>query len=191
MTSPASRATTTRAKTTTATTSAAGTSRLTALTNRRAHRPATQDLLVVLCCLAAVASFAPAAADASDATLRTRLGTWSHRIALDARGVGLSASLRHPRRMMRRARHFRADALSALRALAPVRPTSARGRRAKRLALAAFRDYAVVGRQWALSGQARIAGRDRKSTRLNSSHTVISYAVFCLKKKTGTYPTRQ
>src|SRR5438034_1837637 len=27
------------------------------------------------------------------------------------------------------------------------------------------------------------AGVDRKSTRLNSSHTVISYAVFCLKKK--------
>src|SRR5438034_3760540 len=26
--------------------------------------------------------------------------------------------------------------------------------------------------------------QDRKSTRLNSSHTVISYAVFCLKKKT-------
>src|SRR5438034_6092248 len=29
----------------------------------------------------------------------------------------------------------------------------------------------------------RRAKRDRKSTRLNSSHTVISYAVFCLKKK--------
>src|SRR5947209_15709343 len=27
-------------------------------------------------------------------------------------------------------------------------------------------------------------GRDRKSTRLNSSHANISYAVFCLKKKT-------
>src|SRR5258707_11335014 len=27
------------------------------------------------------------------------------------------------------------------------------------------------------------AGRDRKSTRLNSSHANISYAVFCLKKK--------
>src|SRR5215204_7285278 len=27
---------------------------------------------------------------------------------------------------------------------------------------------------------------DRKSTRLNSSHTVISYAVFCLKKKKQT-----
>src|SRR5205807_7648002 len=29
-------------------------------------------------------------------------------------------------------------------------------------------------------------GGDRKSTRLNSSHLVISYAVFCLKKKTYT-----
>src|SRR5215211_8972703 len=29
--------------------------------------------------------------------------------------------------------------------------------------------------------------RDRKSTRLNSSHTVISYAVFCLKKKKKKY----
>src|SRR6266566_6127368 len=29
--------------------------------------------------------------------------------------------------------------------------------------------------------------RDRKSTRLNSSHLVISYAVFCLKKKTKKY----
>src|SRR5437588_8097349 len=28
---------------------------------------------------------------------------------------------------------------------------------------------------------------DRKSTRLNSSHTVISYAVFCLKKKRTKY----
>src|SRR5256885_8603810 len=28
-----------------------------------------------------------------------------------------------------------------------------------------------------------ITARDRKSTRLNSSHLVISYAVFCLKKK--------
>src|SRR5256885_5408388 len=29
---------------------------------------------------------------------------------------------------------------------------------------------------------------DRKSTRLNSSHLVISYAVFCLKKKTNSFP---
>src|SRR5256885_4296842 len=31
--------------------------------------------------------------------------------------------------------------------------------------------------------------RDRKSTRLNSSHLVISYAVFCLKKKKRSYAT--
>src|SRR5438034_8030724 len=37
----------------------------------------------------------------------------------------------------------------------------------------------------AMDGYAvRTADLDRKSTRLNSSHTVISYAVFCLKKKT-------
>src|SRR3712207_8238310 len=33
----------------------------------------------------------------------------------------------------------------------------------------------------------RARPRDRKSTRLNSSHANISYAVFCLKKKTITY----
>src|SRR5437763_10089909 len=33
-------------------------------------------------------------------------------------------------------------------------------------------------------------GLDRKSTRLNSSHRCISYAVFCLKKKKNSYTTR-
>src|SRR5258708_21484838 len=32
-------------------------------------------------------------------------------------------------------------------------------------------------------------GQDRKSTRLNSSHQIISYAVFCLKKKKNLYPS--
>src|SRR2546430_5947730 len=32
-----------------------------------------------------------------------------------------------------------------------------------------------------------VAVRDRKSTRLNSSHSQISYAVFCLKKKKQIY----
>src|SRR5260221_9980216 len=35
------------------------------------------------------------------------------------------------------------------------------------------------------------AAGDRKSTRLNSSHTVISYAVFCLKKKNEGPPPRR
>src|SRR5256885_7667715 len=38
-------------------------------------------------------------------------------------------------------------------------------------------------RQGLERGVLRDVGRDRKSTRLNSSHLVISYAVFCLKKK--------
>src|SRR4051812_50002291 len=33
-----------------------------------------------------------------------------------------------------------------------------------------------------------VAVQDRKSTRLNSSHMSISYAVFCLKKKNAAYP---
>src|SRR5258708_27627988 len=35
----------------------------------------------------------------------------------------------------------------------------------------------------AVDGPFQRAGIDRKSTRLNSSHQIISYAVFCLKKK--------
>src|SRR5438034_3989929 len=39
-------------------------------------------------------------------------------------------------------------------------------------------------RQYESDRDMQISGQlDRKSTRLNSSHTVISYAVFCLKKK--------
>src|SRR5947208_5170494 len=34
-----------------------------------------------------------------------------------------------------------------------------------------------------LASSQRMLFRDRKSTRLNSSHQIISYAVFCLKKK--------
>src|SRR5205807_4692372 len=42
----------------------------------------------------------------------------------------------------------------------------------------------VVGEQLDhLVGERLGGGEDRKSTRLNSSHLVISYAVFCLKKK--------
>src|SRR5438105_11647924 len=36
------------------------------------------------------------------------------------------------------------------------------------------------------AGKMRAADQDRKSTRLNSSHEWISYAVFCLKKKKKT-----
>src|SRR3989442_9877199 len=39
------------------------------------------------------------------------------------------------------------------------------------------------------SGLEQVASLDRKSTRLNSSHVRISYAVFCLKKKKQREPT--
>src|SRR5947199_1573976 len=51
-----------------------------------------------------------------------------------------------------------------------------------------FRSPVIVGRNHAADGgvhaqHLEIGSRDRKSTRLNSSHLGISYAVFCLKKK--------
>src|SRR5690625_7463539 len=39
-------------------------------------------------------------------------------------------------------------------------------------------------RQLGMTGELSPVRQDRKSTRLNSSHVAISYAVFCLKKKT-------
>src|SRR3712207_8736351 len=64
------------------------------------------------------------------------------------------------------------------------------GTRRQRLTTSAVR-YAVRGRgagsaPFAITNEALIGfrgGEDRKSTRLNSSHANISYAVFCLKKK--------
>src|SRR5437762_2117162 len=41
----------------------------------------------------------------------------------------------------------------------------------------------MVGGRSAFDNAIRLTGADRKSTRLNSSHRCISYAVFCLKKK--------
>src|SRR2546430_8316206 len=40
-----------------------------------------------------------------------------------------------------------------------------------------------VGEAWRSGGGQDSGGADRKSTRLNSSHSQISYAVFCLKTK--------
>src|SRR5256885_3656979 len=49
---------------------------------------------------------------------------------------------------------------------------------------------AAIGyREVEFAGYFGKSARDRKSTRLNSSHLVISYAVFCLKKKTSSRST--
>src|SRR5699024_11722167 len=63
------------------------------------------------------------------------------------------------------------------------------------LALAQLRQRGLlVGAVNVLYGVVQLIGQlqpDRKSTRLNSSHVSISYAVFCLKKQTTTEPTSQ
>src|SRR5260221_9341688 len=59
-----------------------------------------------------------------------------------------------------------------------------RGRGEQRVVAGDGPGYLGKGRP--IEGDAERVGQargDRKSTRLNSSHTVISYAVFCLKKK--------
>src|SRR5690349_23247920 len=60
---------------------------------------------------------------------------------------------------------------SLRRTARPDHPDLAHRRRARGATLRAGR------------GRERALGPDRKSTRLNSSHVEISYAVFCLKKK--------
>src|SRR3712207_8632153 len=72
------------------------------------------------------------------------------------------------------------------------RPGAAGHRRSRGLYLPVLAATAVRGpgalvgahlRSGADSTTRVVAGEDRKSTRLNSSHANISYAVFCLKKK--------
>src|SRR5256884_2170678 len=55
-----------------------------------------------------------------------------------------------------------------------------------------MRSAEVMATIWsAPNGSRTLTGkRDRKSTRLNSSHGYISYAVFCLKKKNNSLDSR-
>src|SRR2546430_7014827 len=69
---------------------------------------------------------------------------------------------------------FRSDLGGARSAVVPVGPVT-------RLVIAANFHRSLAGRD--LADRDRGLRLDRKSTRLNSSHSQISYAVFCLKKK--------
>src|ERR1039458_4129680 len=71
----------------------------------------------------------------------------------------------------------------AARIMFPKAPGSPSIGRAEQGVLEAARIEAAL-LQHADAGDDGIADRDRKSTRLNSSHLGISYAVFCLKKTT-------
>src|SRR5256885_4939062 len=86
-----------------------------------------------------------------------------------------------------RALHFGIDVLAA--DLKPEMQEWIRGAVANaeaalaRLTLAPLPPQGKLSFTTDLQAMARQADLDRKSTRLNSSHLVISYAVFCLKKK--------
>src|SRR2546422_4590549 len=84
-----------------------------------------------------------------------------------------------------RSRSARPPRLPVLPGAAPVRASPAAGRGGGATHLDAQLPPAVVGRQDRLAAflAELVARRDRKSTRLNSSHGYISYAVFCFKKK--------
>src|SRR3712207_7118944 len=77
-----------------------------------------------------------------------------------------------------------ADSLAGTEALATYRPLPFRGRDG---GAAPEPADGVVWEQARMPGWRRVATADRKSTRLNSSHANISYAVFCLKKKKTTH----
>jgi hypothetical protein len=98
-----------------------------------------------------------ASAAASDASLRITLNVWSKKVGVDAHSVALAAQRRHPRRLSYSAKRFRTDALHARAAVAAQKPSTAKGKHARRLALSAFADYALAGSKWAASGHARLA----------------------------------
>src|SRR5256885_12808487 len=75
---------------------------------------------------------------------------------------------------------FRSSVLSARLYHLPRR-ADAVGVRVGRLSL--DKSFAACGQRDPGLASPAAPPRDRKSTRLNSSHLVISYAVFCLKKK--------
>src|SRR2546430_11471600 len=80
----------------------------------------------------------------------------------------LFRSFRHKRQRRQREHSFRAPAAR--------KPSCTNSRSAEVRALSSFTKHACYRPN-------RDFPRDRKSTRLNSSHSQISYAVFCLKKK--------
>jgi hypothetical protein len=97
-------------------------------------------------------------AGASNATLRSSVNSWSRTVGIDAHSVALAARNRHPRRMTSSALRFRADALRARSAIAHQRFSTGGGKRAQKLALAAFADYAAAAQGWAATGRARLRG---------------------------------
>src|SRR3712207_7412962 len=81
-------------------------------------------------------------------------------------------------------RSYKRREIEAAKAAIPPREIERRAREASPpLGFAAAIERHLAERRPALIAEVKKASPDRKSTRLNSSHANISYAVFCLKKK--------
>src|SRR5256885_15198201 len=79
------------------------------------------------------------------------------------------------------------DALPILAFLTEMLPPAVRPGPADVDRLLSLFNTALIHDGYQVVQRGQISGADRKSTRLNSSHLVISYAVFCLKKKNNCY----
>ena len=129
---------------------------------------------LLLLAAAALLLALPASASADDATLSATVNSWSQTIGADAHSVALAAQNAHPPRMIYSARRFHRDALHARAAIYAQKPSTAKGTRARRLALAAFTDYAIAGNKWVASGQARLAHHHAAS--IAAAHAAARYA---------------
>src|SRR5207302_2528544 len=105
-------------------------------------------------------------------------------LRLRARMIGHAR--RHRIRSLAREHHSREPPLERTRAVRSGGRSRCAARRVRTRPLP-VRLERQVGRRGRRRGGRGIRNRrrDRKSTRLNSSHVKISYAVFCLKKKKG------
>src|SRR5690625_637429 len=99
------------------------------------------------------------------------------------------------RQLIHRARQFAAERVHELaqvhvqpgeRVVSQGRTAAGKERRRSRQRLRPVSQQVQAARRGRVTGPARQGKQDRKSTRLNSSHVAISYAVFCLKKKKTT-----
>src|SRR5438034_6847201 len=127
--------------------------------------------------------------------LELRGVAWAQRLLSDAQARSRSITSRLRSRSSRRAVHEEArggphrrkhSAIVLDSRSASTRPPSVSTRRADGGAQRTRpgpQQGSWATREAVHSGRMARRARDRKSTRLNSSHTVISYAVFCLKKK--------
>src|SRR5690606_40876617 len=61
---------------------------------------------------------------------------------------------------------------------------TAKHRKGRKVSVKCTKTACIIFVQWWHAGSDVVMTGDRKSTRLNSSHVKISYAVFCLKKNT-------